>query len=341
MMTANDYQWCFRVLDDNQFDIEFYGPMSKSEANNMFRAYESNGAYGLGFGFKTNAIGRGDIARAYRNKRLKELQGEHRARALKCVGMDTKIFSSEMVQIFMDKYLTVLEKGAQDAKSDGVKDLLNNMIRACKTAKLKTTTNGSGYHIVFPLGTEMKIMAKEFLVIDASGGEKEHHAALLLNADPEKIRENQLIWSKEVFDLYLYAGKAEAAKVRAAKRQKTASTMPEELKIALSQLTGSSNPLRSLAVMVGAKNFMYSDKDENMYVQFNHMLGRSRRLPKSVGKTRLRYDIGRDTYTLTFLTSRGNVLAEVDDIHAAELGEVWEEYTGLYLSFNAIRKSAY
>jgi hypothetical protein len=230
MRTANDYQWCFRVLDDNQFDFEFYGPMSKSEANKMFRAYESNGAYGLGFGFKTTPIGRGDIARAYRNKRLKELQGEHRARALKCVGMDTKIFSSEMAQIFMDKYLTVLEKGAQDAKSDGVKDLLSNMIRACKTAKLKTTATGSGYHIVFPLGTEMKIMAKEHLLIEASGGEKEHRGALLLNLDPETIRENQLIWSKETFDLYLYTGKAEAAKVRATKRLKTASTMPEELK---------------------------------------------------------------------------------------------------------------
>ena len=128
---------------------------------------------------------------------------------------------------------------------------------------------------------------------------------------------------------------------RMASRNLVASGMPEELKIALSQLTGSSNPLRSLASMVGAKNFMYSDKDENMYVHFNHMLGKSRRLPKSVGKTRLRYDMGRDTYTLTFFTSRGNVLAEVDDIHADELGEVWEEYTGLYLSFNAIRKSAY
>jgi hypothetical protein len=192
----------------------------------MFRVYESNGAYGLGFGFKTTPIGRGDIARAYRNKRLKELQGEHRARALKCVGMDTKIFSSEMAQIFMDKYLTVLEKGAQDAKSDGVKDLLSNMIRACKTAKLKTTATGSGYHIVFPLGTEMKIMAKEHLLIEASGGEKEHRGALLLNLNPETIRENQLIWSKETFDLYLYTGKAEAAKVRATKRLKTASTAP-------------------------------------------------------------------------------------------------------------------
>ena len=86
-----------------------------------------------------------------------------------------------------------------------------------------------------------------------------------------------------------------------------------------------------LTMMIGAKNFLYSEKD--MYVRFKHMpAGKYAGLGKDAGITELRYNYGRDDYTLTFLTTRGNIIKSFDGLYGEDLRRVFERETGLVVN---------
>jgi hypothetical protein len=110
--------------------------------------------------------------------------------------------------------------------------------------------------------------------------------------------------------------------------------MPEELRTALDQLARSNTGTRTLAMMIGAKSFAYSEKD--MYVRFRHMpAGKYAGLGKDAGITELQYNIGRDDYTLSFFTSQGNNIKSFDSLYAEDLRKVFERETGLVVNMRA------
>lgn len=106
----------------------------------------------------------------------------------------------------------------------------------------------------------------------------------------------------------------------------------EILSTALNQLTRSQNGKRRLETMIGAKGWLFEYRNR-VYVTFKHMpSGPSNRLGKSVAITRLEYNIGRDDYTLTLMTNKGNIVKEFEGLYADQLKSTFENTTGLFLT---------
>lgn len=96
----------------------------------------------------------------------------------------------------------------------------------------------------------------------------------------------------------------------------------------LKQLTLSSNPVNRLTAMVGAKNFVQSEKDS--WVQFMFM--KTDRI--KANRVRITLDPN-DTYTVTFFKvykGEMKIIKETSGLYCDDLFSHFESVTGLYLS---------
>lgn len=110
------------------------------------------------------------------------------------------------------------------------------------------------------------------------------------------------------------------------------SNAASEAKIILDQLTQSSNGSGRLQSMIGAKDIGYSTNDKgNTYVTFKFK-GSKRSNACTITLT------GRDDYDMTFwkltnnLSKEDVVTQEFEGLDAIQIKDVFEEFTGLYLS---------
>ncbi len=90
---------------------------------------------------------------------------------------------------------------------------------------------------------------------------------------------------------------------------------------------------RRFAVMTGAKNVTWSELDGIVTLEFR-LPGSGGFTKDGINRVRVRLDAS-DTYTVTFQRVRGTTIknvAEVDDIYADNLRDVFERHTGLRTS---------
>ncbi len=111
--------------------------------------------------------------------------------------------------------------------------------------------------------------------------------------------------------------------------------------LALQQLTQKSNPFGVLSVMIGARKFLKSDKDN--FIQFHFSMC------KKASICKLQYDAGQDLYNMIFTKVKRTRMIdpylgryfynktletaqEFRSLQSDQLKDVFEEFTGLYLS---------
>lgn len=107
------------------------------------------------------------------------------------------------------------------------------------------------------------------------------------------------------------------------------SNAASEAKVILDQLTQSNNGSSRLQSMIGAKDIGYGTDDKgNTYVTFKF------KMSKNANACTITLT-NRDDYDMIFWKIRGmdsNVVKEFEGIYADMLKDVFEEFTGLYLS---------
>ena len=110
--------------------------------------------------------------------------------------------------------------------------------------------------------------------------------------------------------------------------------------LALQQLTQRPNPHNVLSIMIGARDFIKSDKDN--YIQFRFSMC------KKASVCKLQYDEGLDLYNMIFSKAKRHridyapgvsfynqtweTVKEFNELQFDQLKEVFERFTGLYLS---------
>lgn len=113
-----------------------------------------------------------------------------------------------------------------------------------------------------------------------------------------------------------------------------------DYKLALQQLTHKPNPYNVLSVMIGAKEFIKSDKEDFIQFQFA--------MCKKASICRLQYDSGLDLYNMVFSKIKRQrvnycpgvafynqsveTVKEFKGLVCDQLKEVFEEFTGLCLT---------
>ena len=302
--TAAAADWAFMVLNEKGMAMSFEGPISKSQLKRLFN--ELN----LPSGWEGESLSLQD--RIYDNPSFRSLGGQDQKNFLE----SKKISEANSVRRSMDHLIHALTQHMMKRVVLSSFDKAKVSINSSKPEAVTEVSFDNGSHLTL----KVELDRTTFISVNPEGDSDTTFTSTVTDRDLSKV-----------------ARHLELSPRRAATKTatKTAAALQPELVEALNQLTRSSNGQRRLSAMIGAKKWIQGNASgsEDPFVTFHHMPGgKYAKLKKNAGITRLTYNRGPDTYTLEFLSNRGNKIRTFEGLHGEDLKRIFEEYTGLYLS---------